>query len=110
MNESKPISDYDNAIQALDAIAKLEADWDGLGSIKPTEDCLMAAWSYMRKVRDNPHLSVPVRILPSPQGTICFEWFNGKIRSEAEFVDGRAIEWMVTTPGIQSRFWNETVP
>jgi hypothetical protein len=91
---------------------KLEADWDGMSSVKPDAGCLSAARRFIARIKDNPErcLTAPMRVLPSPQGTICFEWFYGDTRHEAEFLDEQTIEWMMTSPGSVARHWKDIIP
>ena len=60
----------------LRKIEELQDDWDGDGTPAPTPEALAIAALLLQDMESDPQSSPPSRIVPTSNGTVCFEWHS----------------------------------
>ena len=68
----------------LDAIAKLEKDWDGDDADKPTDKSIQRVREFIKKLT---HCTIKPHINPTRSGGVQFEWEIDDGYFEIEFLD-----------------------
>ncbi|MCU7883956.1 MAG: hypothetical protein KZQ82_07110 [Candidatus Thiodiazotropha sp. (ex Lucinoma annulata)] len=91
----------------LNMISKLLPDWDGLGADVPNSDLYDTAVDLFNHLGKSNWEEPPSRILPSPEGTIIFEWTIDGMYLEAEICEPWCIEWMQDEEGADPEYWSQ---
>jgi len=96
----------------LKEIKQLSDDWDGLGATAPTLNTWQRASQVFNAMRENSasDYGPPTRVVPSPEGTIVFEWQFQSLFISAEVSDDNCIYWMFAADGDRSRHWSQCIP
>ncbi len=96
---SMPVSaEWDRALDELQAIGRLENDWDGFGAPAPTSDLMESAVRLASLLRDQ-GVEAPSRIVPGLTGTILLEWQDGSTYCEIEIDRPYRAELLILVPG-----------
>lgn len=93
-----PVADWDRVVDEIDAIQRLEADWDGAGAEPISVRVLDEAMFFVQRFKGHEGLA-PSRTAPSPDGSIVFEWHLSDGYAEAEVAGSGTIEWMFQPRG-----------
>jgi hypothetical protein len=81
----------------IDAISRLEPDWDGMGGSAPSSALIDGLGQFLLKLRSGGS-PPPARIVPTPLGTILLEWYSAGTYTEAEIVAPNRVEIMELQP------------
>lgn len=81
-------SGWSHIVDELLAMYAMKDDWDGLGAEAPCPSLVRSAMHLVRLLRELPANPIPSRVVPTPIGTILFEWHPA----------GRYEEWEITEP------------
>jgi hypothetical protein len=86
---------------AINAMAELSDDWDGDGAIAPPAQVLKNA-SRIAEILQSNDEPVPMRVVPTVNGTVVFEWNLTGLYQEVEVEDGSSATLRRVVPGCSS--------
>ena len=81
------------AIESLDRMARLEDDWDGMGSEVPAPEIVARAIELIGEIRGN-GWPAPSRVTPCPAGSIILEWQTPDKYLDIDIESPGELEWM----------------
>ena len=74
---SSQIAKWDQIGSSINDFQQLMDDYDGAGSLAPTSDSIQSAREWSNTLRDQ-GIAAPVAVVCGVNGTITFEWDDGK--------------------------------
>ena len=78
---------WQNSLESLTSLAKLEDDWDGQDAEAPAGDLIDSALEFAEALR-SANVQLPCRVVASVNGTVIFEWQpRSGIYADAEIVE-----------------------
>ena len=82
---------WDSITAQIDAIGRLQDDWDGAGSPAPDPGAVVGAAKLALAMKAQDY-QVPGRVVPGLNGTVCFEWYTVAGYLEIEVTSAVAAE------------------
>jgi hypothetical protein len=83
----------------LKSIEELPDDWDGDGSPAPSAEALAIAALLLQDMEADSQSVPPSRVVPTANGTVCFEWHGGPVQTELDVRGSRGIRLTRITRG-----------
>jgi hypothetical protein len=104
-SSSQPQQPWNQLIDNLLRIRRLDTDWDGQGAEPPTAANADRALEWLHQMRRHAQAIPPSRIVPGVQGEVYLEWQGESLYLVAEIAEPSRIEWTLALPGQPNKHW-----
>jgi hypothetical protein len=83
----------------LRKIEELQDDWDGDGTPAPSPEALATAALLLQDMESDTQSGPPSQIVPTANGTVCFEWHSAAEHTLLDVSSSRSIRLTKIVPG-----------
>jgi hypothetical protein len=95
---------WDEMVNRILGLGKLQEDWDGLGAKAPQATLIDSAVELSQSLRQH-GFRPPSRVGAGPDGEILLEWQDDHLYLEAEVCAPHFAEWMLAVDGQTPKHW-----
>jgi hypothetical protein len=96
---------WDEVIDSLLRVRKLEDDWDGQGAVAPAVANVDSSIDWVRQMRRYTQAIPPSQVAPGVTGEVLLVWQEKSFYLEAEISEPDRVEWMLAVSGQPNKHW-----
>jgi hypothetical protein len=104
MGQVREPSQWDEMVKRIQALGKLQEDWDGLGAKAPQGTLIESAVELAQSLRQQ-GFRPPSRVGAGPDGEILLEWQDERVYLEAEVCTPHSAEWLLSIDDQTPKHW-----